>query len=50
MVDAGVESPLGELLALVRSVVGGVDVDVLEVPEAARLVEECAEAERLLAE
>jgi uncharacterized protein DUF222 len=49
MVDAGVESPLGELLALVRSVVGGVDVDVLEVPEAARLVEECAEAERLLA-
>lgn len=48
MVDAGVESPLGELLPWVRSVVGGVDVDALEVPEAARLVEECAEAERLL--
>jgi Domain of unknown function (DUF222) len=45
----GVESPLGELLALVRSVVGGVDVDGLDVPEAVRLVEECAEAERLLA-
>src|SRR4051812_25578516 len=46
---AGVVSPLGELLGLVRSVVGGVDVDRLGVPEAAQLVEECAEAERLLA-
>jgi hypothetical protein len=49
MFDAGVESPLGELLPLVRSVVGGFDVGQLEVPEAARLVEECAEAERLFA-
>jgi hypothetical protein len=44
---AGVESPLGELLGLVRSVVGGIDVDGLEMSEAARLVEDCAE--RLLA-
>ena len=50
MIDqAGVESPLGELLPLVRSVVGGVDVGELEVPEAVRVVEECAEAERLFA-
>jgi Asp-tRNA(Asn)/Glu-tRNA(Gln) amidotransferase B subunit len=49
MFDAGVESPLSELLPLVRSVVDGVDVGQLEVPEAARLVEECAEAERLFA-
>lgn len=49
MFSAGVRSPLGELLGLLRSVVGEVDVDGLEVPEAARLVEECAEAERLLA-
>lgn len=49
MFDAGVESPLGELLPLVRSVVGGVGVGQLEVPEAVRLVEECAEAERLFA-
>src|SRR5687767_14478571 len=49
MVDAGVESLLDELLPLVRSVVGGVDVDELEVPEAVRVVEKCAEAERLLA-
>ncbi|MCA1843049.1 MAG: 13E12 repeat family protein, partial [Actinobacteria bacterium] len=49
MFDAGVGSPLGELLPSVRSVVGGVDVDRLEVPGAVRLIEECAEAERLLA-
>jgi hypothetical protein len=49
MFDAGVESPLGELLASVRSVVAGVEVDQLEAHEAARIVEECAEAERLLA-
>ncbi|MEW6476489.1 MAG: DUF222 domain-containing protein [Actinomycetota bacterium] len=49
MMNAGVDSPLGELLPLVRSMVGGVDVGELEVPEAARLVEECAEAERLFA-
>jgi len=49
MFDAGVESPLGELLGSVRAVVGAVDVDGLEVPEAVRLVDECAEAERLFA-
>jgi len=49
MFDAGVESPLGDLLESVRSVVNGIDVDGLEVPEAARLVEECAEVERLVA-
>jgi hypothetical protein len=48
MFDAGVESPLGELLASVRSVVAGVEVDELEAHEAARIVEECAEVERLL--
>lgn len=46
--DAGVGDPLGELLTLIRSVVSEVDVDGLDVPDAARLVEECAEAERLL--
>jgi hypothetical protein len=49
MFDAGVDSPLDELLLLVGSVVGSVDVDELEVPVAARVVEQCAEAERLLA-
>ena len=48
MFDAGVESPLGELLPLVRSMVSAVDVGELDVPEAVQLVEECAEAERLL--
>jgi hypothetical protein len=47
--SAGVDGPLGELLGSVRSVVGGVDVDGLDVPDAVRVVEECAEAERLLA-
>ena len=49
MLDTGVDSPLGEFLPLAHSVVGGVDVRRLEVPEAARLVEECAEVERLFA-
>jgi hypothetical protein len=49
MFGAGVDSPLGELLPLIRSVVSEVDVALLEVPEAAQLVEECAEAERLFA-
>jgi hypothetical protein len=49
MVDTGIDTPLGELLPLVRSMVGGVDVGELEVPEAVRVVEECAEAERLFA-
>src|SRR5678816_2769315 len=46
---AGVENPLGPLLALVRSVAGGVAVGELGVPEAAQLVEACAETERVLA-
>jgi hypothetical protein len=46
--DAGVSAPLGELLRFVRSVVTEVDIDGLDVPDAARLVEECAEAERML--
>ncbi|HVW33745.1 MAG TPA: DUF222 domain-containing protein, partial [Acidimicrobiia bacterium] len=49
MVDAGVDRPLGELLSAIRSVVGGVDVDGLDVTVAARLVEDCAEAERVMA-
>ena len=49
MFDAGVESPLDELLAMVRSVVAGLEVADLEAREAARIVEQCAEAERLLA-
>ena len=48
MFGAGIESPLGELVALVRSLVAGVDVDGLDANDAARVVEECAEAERLL--
>lgn len=49
MFDTGVDSPLGELVPLVRSLVAGVDVDGLDALAAARVVEECAEAERLLA-
>jgi hypothetical protein len=49
MSAAGVDSPLSELLPLIRSVVGEVDVGQLEVPEAAQMVEECAEIERLFA-
>src|SRR5437763_2975689 len=49
MFDAGVDSPLDEVLALIRQVVGGVDIQDLDAPVAARLVEQCAEAERLLA-
>jgi Domain of unknown function (DUF222) len=49
MFDAGVESPLDELMASVRSVVTGTEVDGLEAHVAARVVEQCAEAERLLA-
>jgi hypothetical protein len=48
MLDAGVDSSLGAL-PLVRSLVSGVDVDRLEVPEAVRVVEECAQVERLCA-
>jgi hypothetical protein len=49
MVQAGVEDPLGEVLTAVRSLVAGFEVDALEAQEAARVVEQCAEAERLLA-
>jgi uncharacterized protein DUF222 len=48
MFGAGVD-PLGEVLAAVRSLVAGFDVDGLAAPEAAQVVERCAEAERLLA-
>src|ERR1044071_7713403 len=48
MFDAGVDS-LDEVLAGIRSLVAGFEVDGLDAPEAARIVEECAEAERLLA-
>jgi hypothetical protein len=49
MFDTGVDSPLGELLGLVRSRVAGLDVAQLDALEAARVVEECAEVERLFA-
>jgi hypothetical protein len=49
MFDAGVESPLGEVVAAVRSLVAGFEVDDLAAHEAAQVVEQCAEAERLLA-
>lgn len=49
MLAAGVDSPLGKLLDSVRSAVAGVQVDGLEPHEAALLVEECAEAEKLFA-
>src|SRR5882757_7916429 len=49
MFDTGVDSLLGEVLASIRLVVAGVEVNGLEVSVATRLVEECAEAERLLA-
>ncbi|HEV7687728.1 MAG TPA: DUF222 domain-containing protein, partial [Acidimicrobiia bacterium] len=48
MIDAGVD-PLDEVLASIRSVAAGVEVDGLEAQDAARVVERCAEAERLLA-
>ena len=48
MFDAGVD-PLGEVLAAVRSLVAGFEVDGLDAAEAAQVVEQCAEAERLLA-
>jgi hypothetical protein len=49
MFDAGVANPLDELLGLIHLVVCGVDIDGLDVPAAARVVEQCAEAERVLA-
>ena len=47
MFDAGVD-PLGEVLASVRSLVAGFEADSLAAQEAAQVVEQCAEAERLL--
>lgn len=49
MLTAGVDSPLGRLLDSIRSAVAGVEVDSLEPNEAALLVEDCAEAEKLFA-
>jgi hypothetical protein len=49
MFEPGAESPLDELAASIRSVVGGVDVEQLDVRVAVRVVEQCAEAERVLA-
>src|SRR3954451_9098426 len=49
MFDAGVESPLDVVLPLLRSFAAGVDVKGLDALSAVRVVEECAEAERLLA-
>lgn len=48
MFDAGVDTRLGEVLGLVRSLVGEVDVGGLDAEAAAVVVEQCAEAERLL--
>ena len=48
MFDTGVD-PLGEVLAAVRSLVAGFEVDGLDAYEAAQVVEQCVEAERLLA-
>lgn len=48
MFDAGVDGPLVEVLASVRSLVAGFEVDGLDAHEAAQVVEQCAEGERLL--
>jgi len=49
MFDAGVESPFGELLRVIRSTVAGIEFEALAAHEAAQVVETCAEAERVLA-
>src|SRR5438067_6236949 len=49
MFDAGVDSLLDAFLPALRRLVAEVDVDVLDAPSAAWVVEQCAEAERLLA-
>lgn len=49
MVEAGAETPLGELLGQIRSVVAEIDPEELDAIDAAQIVEQCAEAERLLA-
>jgi hypothetical protein len=48
MFDAGVDTPLDDLVALVRLVAGGVDADDLDTPTAVRVVGQCAEMERIL--
>jgi hypothetical protein len=47
MFDAGVDS-LGSVLAAIRSLVAGFEVDGLDALDAAQVVEQCAEGERLL--
>ena len=47
MFGAGVD-PLGGVLAAVRSLMAGFEVDGLDAHEAAQVVEQCVEAERLL--
>jgi hypothetical protein len=49
MFDAGVDGQLDEALGSLRSFLSEVDVDGLQAHEAARVVELCAEAERMLA-
>lgn len=49
MFDAGVDRPLDEVLASIRSLVAGFEFEGLEVQDAAQVVEQCAEGERLLA-
>src|SRR5581483_10180997 len=49
MFGAGVASELAELLGSIRLVAGGVDVERLDVRAATEMVEQCAEAERILA-
>jgi hypothetical protein len=49
MVTAGVCSPLTEVLISIRSLVAGFEAEGLDAPDAAQIVEDCAEAERLLA-
>src|SRR5690349_15556339 len=49
MFDAGVDTPLDGLLAEIHLVVGGFEPRDLDVAVGARVVEQCAEAERVLA-
>src|SRR5689334_8074698 len=49
MFGAGVDTRIDERLELIRLVAGGVAVERLDVRAAAAVVEQCAEAERILA-
>jgi hypothetical protein len=49
MFDAGVDGPLSKLVSSARSLAAEFEGENLQAHEAARLVEQCAEAERLLA-